>query len=255
MKISVSIITYNEEEHILNCIHSVLSFADEIIIVDSLSNDNTIHIIETIQSQTNVSIKIIQQEFLGHIQQKNLALSHCVGDYILSLDADEMLDKNAITSISELKTQSNVVEGYIFKRLNFIGSKAIKFGAWYPDKKLRLIKNKSAKWIGINPHDKLELKSNAKSVLLNGNILHFSYKNEDELFIRTKKYAEISAKHLYSLGKKSSFVKRNINPIIRLVKHLIFKGGIFHGKIGFTLGKQQYLEAFWKYKFLKELNS
>jgi glycosyltransferase involved in cell wall biosynthesis len=83
-KISATIITFNEEKNIKRCIES-LDFCDEIIVVDSLSNDNTCAI------ATQLGAKVINQKFLGHIKQKQLAVDNCTNDWILSLDADEMI--------------------------------------------------------------------------------------------------------------------------------------------------------------------
>ncbi len=245
-KISVAIITFNEEANIAACIDSVKEIADEILVVDSFSTDQTVAIANEKGTRT------IQNKFEGHIQQKNFALKNCTHEVVLSIDADERLDKTAIKEIKFQKEKNFPYVGYVFKRLTFIGETPIKHGSWYPDKKLRLVKKDQAGWTGINPHDILKVKS-TNIFTLQGNILHYSYKTTDELFEKTKRYSEISAKHLHSLHRKNTFSPL-LKGVFRFIKHYFLKMGFLSGSIGLQIGKQQYYEALWKYETLRVLN-
>lgn len=246
-RLSVAIITLNEEKNIAACIQSISSITDEIIVIDSLSTDKTVEI------ATRLGAKIISQKFLGHIEQKNLALQSCSNDFVLSLDADERLDENAIASVKQQKELGFPNDGYIFKRLTFIGNDPIKLGSWYPDKKLRLVKKGMAEWKGINPHDTLTIKT-TNAITLNGNILHYSFSDKKDVMENTRKFAEISAQHLHSQGKSVPSFWIPFKAIFRWFKHMFLKGGVFNFKYGWFLGKQQFYDCFWKYSFLADLN-
>jgi len=246
-KLSVSIITYNEENNIADCINSVLTIADEIIVVDSLSTDKTIEIAQSLGA------KIISQKFLGHIEQKNVALKACSHEFVLSLDADERLDAQALSELQEHKKNGFRFDGYMFKRLTFIGNDPIQYGSWYPDKKLRLVRKELAEWKGINPHDKLEIKS-TNIHLVKGDILHFSFTSKEDVIVNTRKFAEISAKSLYLSGKKIPTFLILIKALGRWFKHMVIKGGVFNFKYGWFIGRQQYLDCYWKYSFLNKMN-
>lgn len=246
-QLSVAIITFNEEKNIAACIQSISTIADEIIVVDSLSTDKTVEI------ATQLGAKIIAQKFLGHIEQKNLALQSCSHEFVLSLDADERLDMKSIAAVKKQKDLGFSNDGYILKRLTFIGTDPIKLGSWYPDKKLRLVKKQIAEWRGINPHDTLTVKS-ANTITLDGNILHYSFTDKKAVMENTRKFAEISAQHLHRLGKSVPFIFIPFNSMFRWIKHMFLKGGVFDFKYGWFLGKQQYYDCYWKYSFLAEMN-
>jgi glycosyltransferase involved in cell wall biosynthesis len=246
-KLSVAIITFNEEKNMAACIQHISGIADEIIVVDSLSTDKTVEIAK------GLGAKIISQPFLGHIEQKNLALRSCSNEYVLSLDADERLDEKAVSSIKQQKELGFPNEGYIFKRITFIGDYPVKYGNWYPDKKLRLVKKEMAEWKGINPHDTLTVK-NTNTITLEGNILHYSFSDKKDVMENTRKFAEISAKQLYAMGKSVSPFAILLKSMGRWIKHMLLKGGIFDVKYGWFLGKQQYYDCYWKYSFLSDMN-
>src|SRR6478736_99743 len=148
--LSVVIISFNEEKNIGNCIDSVKSIADEIILVDSYSTDRTIEIAKA----RGAVVK--QEKFRGYIEQKNLALQLANHNYTLSIDADEALDENLARAIAAEKKQFRFKAYAMNRCANYCG-KFIRHGLWYPDPKVRLFDKRIASWGGINPHDKIEL--------------------------------------------------------------------------------------------------
>jgi glycosyltransferase involved in cell wall biosynthesis len=170
MKLSVVIITFNEERNIERCLLSVQQLADEILVVDSFSKDKTLEICEKYQA------KVIQNPFEGHIQQKNFAMQQAQFDWILSLDADEALSEELSKSIAHIKSISKQeINLFEMNRLtNYCGA-WVKHCGWYPDTKVRLVNRQFAKWGGVNPHDKLEGSKQEKVAFLKGDILHYSY--------------------------------------------------------------------------------
>ena len=167
IKLSVVIITFNEEKNIERCLKSVQEIADEIIVLDSFSSDKT----EEICKKNNVSF--YQHEFDGHIQQKNRVMNMANNDYVLSLDADECLDEALTEEIKKIKDNSTH-KAYQFNRLTNYCGKWIKHCGWYPDVKLRIWDKNIARWGGINPHDKVIVDENIEVKHIKGDLLHYS---------------------------------------------------------------------------------
>ena len=133
IKLSCAIITLNEERNVARCIESLAGIADEIVVIDSGSTDATEAICRS------YGVKFIQHDFEGYVEQKNFAVSQCAFEYILSLDADELLSEELKESISEIKNNWDK-DGYSFNRLTNYCGKWIRHCGWYPDRKLRLFK-------------------------------------------------------------------------------------------------------------------
>jgi glycosyltransferase involved in cell wall biosynthesis len=147
IKLSAVIITFNEEKNIERCLNSLKEVADEIVVLDSFSKDQT----KEICLKHNVAF--YEHAFDGHIQQKNRAVSYAKYPHVLSLDADEALDLQLINSIKEIKAAFNM-QGYYMNRLTNYCGHWVKHCGWYPDKKLRLWDSRLGQWTGTNPHDK-----------------------------------------------------------------------------------------------------
>jgi len=142
VKISAVIITFNEEKNIGRCLDSLQKVADEIVVVDSCSNDKTCEICE------KYGVRFIQNRFKGHIEQKNFAMQQAEYDWVLSLDADEVLSLELTDSILKVK-KDWVIDGYAFNRLtNYCGT-WIRHCGWYPDTKLRLWDKRRGRWGGV----------------------------------------------------------------------------------------------------------
>ena len=228
MRLSVVIITFNEEKNIGRCIDSVKKVADEIIVVDSCSTDKTAEIAKS------KGADVILQPFLGYVEQKNMALEVANNDFVLSLDADEALDKTLESSILEAKNDFNF-KGYSMNRCTNYCGKFIRHGAWYPDKKLRLIDKKNAYWGGDNPHDKLILKDEGPIKHLKGDILHYSYNSIEEHVQQNNKFSTISAETYFKRGKKTNVFKMIVHPFWAFFLGYILRGGFLDGFYGFVV--------------------
>ena len=239
-KLSVVIITFNEEENIARCINSVREIADEIIVVDSFSVDKTISIAESLGA------KIIQHKFEGHIQQKNFAKEQASYDWVLSIDADETLSDELKQSILETKKSFNA-DGYTMNRLNFYCGKPIKTCGWYPDKKLRLWNRTKGEWTGINPHDKFELNTNSTIKHLQGDILHNTYPTHESFLSQRDKFATISAQHLKGENILFLFLKMVLSAPFKFIRAYFFQLGFTDGAVGFTICFHLSREVFLKY--------
>jgi len=239
-KLSVVIITLNEEENIGKCIDSVQGIADEIVVIDSFSTDKTKAI------ATEKGARFIEHAFEGHIQQKNWAKEQAQYDWVLSLDADERLSDELRASITAAK-DNLTVDGYTMNRLNFFCGKPVKTCGWYPDRKLRLWKKEKGQWTGINPHDKFELNAGTTIEHLTGDILHNTYPTEQSLLDQVQKFAIIGAKHLKDRSIFYLLFKMIFSPPVKFVRNYFFMMGFTEGGIGLTICYNQAHEVFLKY--------
>lgn len=247
VSISAVIITFNEEKNIERCLLSIQSLVDEIVVVDSFSKDKTAEIC------SKYGVRWIQHPFEGHIEQKNWALDQAAHDIILSLDADEALDETLRQSIARAKVNWDR-DGYSMNRkANYCG-RWIRHSGWYPDVKLRLFDRRKARWGGVNPHDKIEMRAGATTAHLSGDILHYSYYSVTEHVERARKYAKIAAEALYKEGKKSEWWRTAFSPVFKFIRNYLFKLGFLDGAAGYTICRISAMETYWKYENLRALN-
>ena len=247
--LSVVIITYNEEKNIQRCLESISTIADDITIVDSISTDRTVEICKAFGAH------IHEQAFLGHIEQKNFAITKAKYPHILSLDADEALDEQLIASIKDLK-KNWAHDGYVMNRLTNYCGQWIYHCGWYPDKKLRLWDSRKGQWEGINPHDQFTLKPGAQEKYIKGNILHYSYNNINDHVKQVNYFTDISAKSNLQKGKRSHLLKILISPVIKFFRDYILKLGFLDGYYGFVICMISSHATFLKYvKMMQFQNS
>lgn len=245
-ELSVIIITFNEEKNIGRCIDSVKDIADEIIVVDSFSTDDTERICRS------KGARFYQHHFEGHIEQKNYSLMFTDFPYVLSLDADEALDSTLIRSIIEVKKKWKY-DGYEMNRFTNYCGKWIKHCGWYPDRKLRLFNKRHARWGGNNPHDKLELEPGSNTLLIKGNILHYSYNTVEEHYRQIEYFTTISSKGMFQQGKRAPMIKLLFNPCLKFIKDYIFHLGFLDGYAGWQICRLSAWATYKKYAKLRTL--
>lgn len=247
IKLSVVIITFNEEKNIERCLKSLQAVADEIIVLDSFSTDNTPMICE------KYNVRFFEHSFDGHIQQKNRAITYASFPHILSLDADESLDIQVIQTILKIKNDFKK-DGYYFNRLTNYCGHWVRHCGWYPDRKLRLFDQRKGHWTGINPHDKYELFAGDKNTeLAAGNILHYSYYSVEDHYRQVEYFTNISAQAYYEKGRKAAFFKLFVNPVAKFIDHYLLKLGFLDGKAGYSISKISAYATYLKYKKLRNL--
>ncbi len=247
IRLSVVIISYNEEKNIERCLKSVLPVADEIVVLDSFSNDAT----EEICRRYNVNF--LQHRFDGHIQQKNRAVSLAAFDHVLSLDSDEALDAELTNSILEIK-KNFTQQGYYMNRLTNYCGHWVKHCGWYPDRKLRLWDRRKGQWTGTNPHDKYELfEGDGQTGSLKGNILHYSYYTVEDHYKQVNYFTDIASKAYFEKGKRAVIFNLVANPLAKFVDHYFLKLGFLDGRAGFLISKISAYATWLKYKKLRNL--
>lgn len=246
MKLSVAIITFNEEKNIGRCLASLQGIADEIVVIDSFSTDKT----EEICKQ--FGCVFIQKKWAGYSAQKNYANSLTTGDYILSIDADEALSDVLKNSLRDFKINPHA-DAAAFNRLaNYCGNWIYHCG-WYPDKKLRIWKNGIIEWQGAI-HEQPVFRETAQIAHLNGDLLHYTYYTIDEHYRQADRFASIGAQSLFIKGKKINRWFALAKAFAKFVRNYIVKRGFLDGKHGFTICKISAIETWWKYSRLIQLN-
>lgn len=243
--ISAVIITKNEERNIERCLSSLTDVVDEIVVIDSFSTDRTEEICK------KYGAVFIQHPFEGHIQQKNLAIDSATNEWVLSLDADEALTEELKRSILTAKENPQFL-GYRMNRLTNYCGHWVKHCGWYPDTKVRMVNKNNARWEGINPHDRLDMKNNEPTGFLEGDLLHFSYYTREDHLKQIEYFGDIAAKELFDRGGKTNFAVILSKVVAQFIKSYFLKLGILDGPTGFTISR---LSAYATYrKYVKLLN-
>jgi glycosyltransferase involved in cell wall biosynthesis len=246
IKYSAVIITKNEADNIARCIQSLLPVTEEILIIDSGSADNTIDIAK------GLGAKVIETKWLGYSETKNLGNKAAENDWIISIDADEVVSESLQQSIKNLSPQNNTV--YTLNRMTNYCGKWIRHSGWFPDKKVRIFNKKEIYWQGDFVHETLHIPSHYSNFELTGILEHYSYKSLDDHWERLNKYAELSAREMHNKGKKANFIKLYLAPAFRFFRTLVLKKGILDGKEGWIISSRNAYMVRKKYRLLQQLN-
>lgn len=236
--LSVAIITYNEERIIEKTLSSIHNWVDEIVVVDSYSTDKTIDIVNLF------NVKLFQRAWEGYSNQKNFAISKCTGNWILVLDADEIVSNELREEIQKVITKPGIKTGFKIPRKLFIGNRWIRYGGYFPDSQLRLFKNNmGASFNERAVHESIVLKG-PKGCLKNP-LEHYAYIDVNDYKQTLEKYAELASKEIKN--KKQGFPLGR--ALLAFGYRYIVRKGFMEGKIGFDLAKA-YGEYVYKKYFL-----
>lgn len=245
MKLSVAMITYNEEKILAKTLSSISLIADEIIIVDSGSTDRT----EEIASCYGA--KFIHQDWLGYGPQRNKAIELCKGEWILNIDADEEVSPKLLSQIEKIISQEDVKEVYKISFTTVCFGKKIYYGGWSNTKKIRLFKKKVGKFNQNKVHEEFETKEAAG--ILTGEIFHHTYLDLEDYFVKFNRYTTEGAKEAFIKKKKAKIWKIILEPIYKFTRMYIFRLGFLDGLEGFVLANTSAMYSMVKYYKLYEL--
>ncbi len=245
MKISATIITFNEEERIEGAIKSLLNLVDEIVIVDSFSQDNTIKIAK------KYPVKIYQRKWTGYADQRNFTLEKASFPWILNIDADERVSSELRNEILNLKDKEPDCDGFSIPRLTYYLGRWIHHCGWYPDRKIRLFRKEMAHWEGNFIHEELIFKGKVKK--LKYSIHHFTYRNIEEHLNQINKYSSLGARKLYVKRKRAKLYHFIFFPFFRFIKSYVFKLGFLDGFPGLVISVLNGYYIFLRYVKLKEI--
>ncbi len=238
-RISACIISYNEEQKLEDCLRSLAPVVDEIVLVDSLSTDRTLEIAR------KYTDKIFEQKFLGHIEQKNLAVSKANNDWILSLDCDERLKPELQQSILAIKDSLATGNAYSMNRKTFYVYRWLNH-CWYPDTKVRLFNRNTARWGGTNPHDRI-ITDGDNIKHLRGDIQHYSFSSISEHLATIDKFTEIGADEMLRKGKRVYLYSPLTHASWTFFKLYLLKRGFLDGFAGLVVAVLSFMHVFVKY--------
>ncbi len=244
--LSVAIITKNEEDKLPDCLKSV-SFADDIVVVDSGSTDKTVEIARSF------GCRVFIEDWKGYGPQKNSAVQKCKNEWALILDADERIPEETKDVIAEIIGNTNSADAYSFPRKNFFHGKWIKHGGWWPDEVIRLFRKDRGKISNRNVHEAVEV--NGATKRLQTPILHYPIKNIEEILKKINSYSSLGAKDLHQTGQTSSIIKATTHSLSAFVKTYFLKQGFRDGKEGLIIAFSGAVNTFYKYVKLMELNN
>ena len=254
--ISAVIITYNEERIIARSIDSLKKVTDEVIVVDSFSTDRTIKICK------EKGAVVFQNKFEGYRVQKNFAVKRAKYQWILSVDADEVLSNELIDSLLQwrnnyhnLNSQASYPAGYFMKRRTDYCGIWVNYGGWYPDKKLRFFNRDLGQWSGRNVHEFVKINEGFSTSCLKGDLLHYSINEPADLLRKLYTYSEMGARFMNEEGRSTSFVEAIYRSVFRGLRQTIFQFGFLDGFLGLKIAKQNMLATFWKYRRLDFMNN
>lgn len=235
-KLSVTIITKNEAADIAEAIASV-SWADEILVVDSHSADATVDIAR------GAGARVIGRDFAGYIDQKNFAAAEASHDWILSLDADERVTPELAQEIRQTMAHP-AHAAYQVPRLTWHLGRWIRATDWYPDYQTRLYDRRAARWTGRYVHEGVSVDGSVGR--LRGDLHHYAYRDISDHLETIDRYTTLAARQMYEDGRRASAAALLLHPPAAFLRNLLLRGGFRLGTAGIIVST---LNAY--YVFLK----
>ncbi len=242
--ISATLITHNEQVNIEEALQSV-SWADEIVVVDSGSTDATV---EICRRHTD---KVFERRWTGFVDQKNHAVERARYNWILSLDADERAGPELIEEIGRLRQAGFDRAGYRIPRVAYFMGRWIRHGEWYPDYQLRLFDRRRGCWRGGRVHESVQV--DGAPGILRGEIRHYTYRSLSDYLRRLETYSTLASQDYQQRGKSASLTKMVCNPAAAFLKGYVLKRGFLDGGPGLMVAAMGAISAYFKYAKLYEL--
>lgn len=242
--LSVVIITRNEESEIEECLESV-SWADEIVLVDSHSTDRTVEIAKRFTD------RVVTRDFTGFTDQKRYATSLAAGPWILNIDADERVGEALKSEIVTLLDRNLSVNGYTIPRLTWYIGRFIRHSGWYPDRKLRLFRKDRGEWRGGRVHESLHVDGPVGN--LSHPLLHYSFRTLNDHFRTIDHFTRLGAEDLIDRGKRGNLFDLLFRPPFTFLKCLILRLGFLDGWRGFLIASLSAKHTWLKYRRARKM--
>jgi len=243
-KLSVTIITLNEADHIAAAIDSA-SWADEIIVVDSGSTDTTVDIAR------RKGVRVEQRDWTGWIDQKNYAAGLASYDWIFSLDADERITPALASEIGALLASEPPRRGYRVPRVAFHLGRWIRTTDFYPDYQTRLYDRRAARWQGKYVHESVAVEGGAGR--LTSELEHYSFRDLRDQIERINTYTTLSARQMHERGRRAGAVDLIVHPPAAFLRNYVLRRGFLDGSVGLTISLMNAYSVFLKFAKLREL--
>jgi (heptosyl)LPS beta-1,4-glucosyltransferase len=242
-KLSVTIITRDEAAHIAAAIESV-SFADEIVVVDSESTD------ETVAIARRFTDRVVTRVWPGYVAQKNYAASIATHDWILSLDADERVTPRLAADINAALAAEPTHAAYRMPRVTWYLGRWIRTTDWYPDYQLRLYDRRTAEWTGQYVHEGVAVRGSIGS--LPGELQHLAFRDIAEHLETIDRYTTYAARQMLESGRRAGALDVAVHPPLAFLRNYLLRGGFRDGMVGLILSLLNSYYVFLKFAKLWE---
>jgi len=243
-KISVCIICKNEQDKIEACLKSV-TWADEIIVVDSGSTDQTLNIVKRYTDKI-----FVYQDWPGFGKQKRRAEEHSSNDWLFSIDADEVVPAALAEEIKAAVEKASINDVYTVNRLTHFCGQYIYHSGWYPDRIVRLYNKTRFRFNENMVHESISCSAATKTDLKH-NLLHYTFSDLSVYLQKRMRYANESAEEKFKKGKKGSLLLGTLSGLFAFIRHYFLRRGFLDGRIGFLIAAIQCQYTFNKYALLK----
>jgi glycosyltransferase involved in cell wall biosynthesis len=243
-KLTVTVITHNEAPHLAAALESV-SWADEIVVIDSHSTDDTVAVAE--RQATLVEVR----DWAGYGPQKNYAATRASHNWILSIDADERVTPALADEIRALMRAGPDAQGYRMSRVTHYLGRWIRSTDWYPDYHVRLYDRRAARWGEQKVHESIDVQGQVGR--LRGELLHYPYRDMSEHLAKIDRYTTLVAEQWASEGRRASALQTLVYPRLAFFRNFILRRGFRDGGTGLVVSMLNSYYVFLKYAKLLEL--
>ena len=244
--LSVVIITKNEEAILSRTLQSIEGLTDNIIIIDSGSTDSTTSIAKSFNTT------LLETTWDGFGANKNKGIKLAKYDWILSIDADELVDETLKNVMLQINFNDPSIV-YELKFRTFIAESPLRYGQTSGEKHIRLFNKNNVRWNLAGVHEELIMPEGTRIILLPGYILHYSYKDLQDYIEKSNSYTTLRAMQMFEAGKKVTFFKLFLNPLFTFILNYFFRFGFLDGFWGYTYARLSSTYSYLKYAKLKEL--
>lgn len=248
LPLSALIITFNEERHITEVLHDI-DFADEIIVIDSYSTDNTVSLVKQFPKA-----KLMQHQFVDYSSQRNFAIQCAQNPWILFIDADERFTEALKEEVIETIQKPNSAAAYLFYRIFMFEEAELRFSGWQTDKIFRLFKKGQAEYVTERlVHEKLKV--NGKVGKLKNKLIHYSYTDYNSYKSKMESYGRLKAKEEMAKGIRPNFYHFYLHPAYKFLYQFIIRLGFLDGKKGVVICYLNALSVYVRYRELQKLRA
>ena len=243
--LSVVVITFNEEANLARCLQALGDVADEVLVVDSFSTDDTVALAR------RLGTRVVQNTFAGYVEQKNFATAQAKFDHVLQLDADEVLTDELRQSIAAAKANWQHAAYSLARLTNYCGA-WVRHGGWYPDRKLRLYDRRLGRWQGLLLHERYEVVAGHSTGQLAGDALHYSYTSVAQHVRQLNKFTSITAQERALRGKtRVTLFHLVLKPWWKFFHGYVLRRGFLDGFAGLSIAVISALGVFIKFAKLR----
>ena len=243
-RVSVTVITRNEADDLAAALSSV-AWADEIVVVDSQSTDDTVAIARRFTE------RVVAREWPGYIAQKNYAASIAGNDWILSLDADERVTPELAIEIRARLADTPREAAFRIPRVTWHLGRWIRSTDWYPDFQLRLYDRRAAEWTGKYVHEAVTVRGAVGE--LRGELQHYAYRDIADHLETIDRYTTLAAKQMHEAGRRAGALDLAVHPTLAFLRNYVARGGFRDGATGFVISRMNAYYVFLKFAKLWEL--